>query len=297
MKSKFLGDQPASIQMKSFTELFGPGETDPPNKDSITQIPISRIRDFRNHPFRVLDDDRMEEMVASVRANGILVPVIVRPSEDGGYEMISGHRRKRAAELAGLPDVPAFVKEYSDDEATVIMVDANIQREELLPSEKAKAYSMKYHALKHQGIKGGITLESMSEDSGESGKTIQRYVWLARLREALLELVDQKQIGLMQGVQLSFLSQEEQGWLENLWEEKPVKISDRQTSELKQASQESNLSKQRFDDIMTENQSPPKQVRFVLKGKRLLDYFPEDTSESEIEEIIIGLLEDWKAAR
>ena len=297
MGSKFLGDQSSNIQMKSFTELFGANEPSVSKGDAIQKIPISEIHDFKNHPFRVLDDERMEEMVSSVRANGVLVPVILRTRPEGGYELISGHRRKRASILAGATELPAFVRDYSDDEATVIMVDSNIQREELLPSEKAKAYSMKYHALKHQGIKGGITLEAMSEGSGECGKTIQRYVWLARLNDTLLEMVDCKKIGIMQGVCLSFLKESEQTWLEEIFEEEAISVSDRQAMELKQASQDEILTREKMVEILNGVADKPKPRRFVLKGSRLLDYFPEETTESEIEEVIIGLLEEWKAAR
>ena len=153
----------------------------------MVQVDLAELHPFKNHPFRVLDDKKMEETVESIQKYGVLVPSIVRQREEGGYEIIAGHRRTRGAELAGLRRLPAMIRNYTDDEATIIMVDSNIQREDILPSEKAKAYFMKYEAMKHQGRKGGgSTLEEVGEAAGESGKTVQRYIWLARLTEPVV---------------------------------------------------------------------------------------------------------------
>ena len=158
------------IKLNSFADIVGGDDT------AVTEVPLSDLHEFKNHPFRVLDDEKMEETVESIRKNGVLMPGIVRPRLDGGgYEIIAGHRRKRACELAGLATMPVLIKNYTDDEATVTMVDTNIQREDILPSEKAHAYRMKFDAMKHQGSGGGRTVESIGEAAGESGKTVQRY--------------------------------------------------------------------------------------------------------------------------
>ena len=176
----------------------------------IVNIPLNELYEFKDHPFRVLDDEKMEETVESIKAHGVLMPGIARPRKEGGYEIISGHRRRRASELAGKAEMPFIIKDYSDDEATVIMVDSNIQREDILISEKAKAYHMKYMAMKHQGTAGGISLDVMSEQTGESQKTVQRYIYLARLTDELLGLVDAKKLGVKQGVEISALDTTQQ---------------------------------------------------------------------------------------
>jgi len=169
------------IQLSSFDDLFGP-EIDAGTGEQIIQVPLENLHAFKNHPFRVMDDEKMQETLESIKEHGVLVPGIARPRTEGGYEIIAGHRRKRASELAGLTEMPVIVRDYSDDEATIIMVDSNIQREDILPSEKAKAYKMKFDAMKHQGSKiGGLTLDTIGEKAGESGKTVQRYIWLSRL--------------------------------------------------------------------------------------------------------------------
>ena len=199
----------------------------------INEIPLEDLYEFKNHPFRVLDDEKMAETVESIKAYGVLMPGIVRTRAEGGYEIISGHRRKHACELAGLKTMPVIIREYTDDEAVVAMVDSNIQREEILPSEKAHAYSMKYEAWKHQGREGGHTLDEIGEAAGESGKTVQRYIWLSNLSENLLELVDDKTITIRVGIEISFLTQKEQGWVEELIEEENVRISDEQAKKIK----------------------------------------------------------------
>ena len=173
------------------------------------EIPLSELHEFHNHPFQVRSDEELEEMIESVREHGVLVPGIVRKREQGGYEIIAGHTRKHVCEMLGLETMPVFVKELNDDEASIVMVDSNIQRENIRPSEKAKAYKIKYDAMKNQG-KAGNSLQMMSEESGENYKSIQRYIWLARLNDDLLALVDHKRLGLGQGVSLSVLTAEEQ---------------------------------------------------------------------------------------
>ena len=173
----------SKVKINSFDDLFGASQA-PAGTEQVREIPLSELHEFKGHPFKVLDDEKMQETVESIRNYGVLMPGIARPRAGGGYEIIAGHRRKHGCELAGLSTMPMFVRDYSDDEATVIMVDTNIQREDILPSEKARAYAMKYEAMKHQGKKGsGSSLDEVGEAAGESGKTVQRYIWLARLSD------------------------------------------------------------------------------------------------------------------
>ena len=204
----------AKVKLNSFDDLFGASDMSA-GTDQVQEIPLSELYEFKGHPFKVLDDEKMQETVESIRNYGVLMPGIARPREEGGYEIIAGHRRKHGCELAGLSSMPMFIRDYNDDEATVIMVDTNIQREDILPSEKARAY-----AMKHQGKKGnGSSLDEVGEAAGESGKTVQRYIWLARLSDELLDMVDKKKIGLVQGVDISFLTEQAQEWVQFILEE------------------------------------------------------------------------------
>lgn len=206
----------AKIKLEEFDDLFGrPLEQE--GAEKVIHVPLVELHTFKDHPFQVREDKKMEETTESIREYGVLVPGIARPRAGGGYEIIAGHRRKRGSELAGKTEMPVIVRNYTDDEATIIMVDSNIQREDILPSEKARAYKMKYEALKHQGKKGGgNTLDEVGEAAGESGKTVQRYIWLSRLSDALLEMVDNKKIGMMQGIDLSFLDRQAQEWVKTV---------------------------------------------------------------------------------
>ena len=223
------GSSAQKIKLTSYDDLFGgDGQA---SGEAITSVPISQLHPFNGHPFRVTDDAKMQETVDSVKKYGVLVPGIVRPYAGGGYEVVAGHRRWRACELAGLTEMPVIIRKLDDDESTVIMVDSNIQREDLLPSEKAKAYRMKYEALKHQGSReGGRTIEEMGGTAGESGKTVQRYIWLSRLSDGLLDMVDRKKIGFVQGLDISFLSTEEQGWVQEILERQGTGISASQSA-------------------------------------------------------------------
>lgn len=185
----------AKIKIDSFDDLFGAGNLQGDSTEQIISVPIQDLYDFKDHPFHVSDDEKMEETTESIRQYGVLVPGIARPRAGGGYEIIAGHRRKRGCELVGKTEMPVIVRNYTDDEAIIIMVDSNIQREDILPSEKAKAYKMKYEAMKHQGKKSGKnTLEEVGEAAGENGKKVQRYIWLSRLSDELLEMVDHKKL-------------------------------------------------------------------------------------------------------
>lgn len=276
------------IKLGGYDALFGETEG-----EQIIEVPLSSLHNFKNHPFRVLDDGKMEETVESIRQHGVLVPGIARPRKGGGYEIIAGHRRKHGSELSGKETMPFVVRDYTDDEATIIMVDSNIQREDILPSEKAKAYRMKYDALKHQGKKaGGRTIEEMGEDAGESAKTIQRYLWLSRLSDGLLDLVDRKKLGFMQGVDISFLAEEAQGWVHSLIAETGAGVNAAQSAKLKEYGKTGELTPAMVSLILSEEK--PKERKVTLKADKITRYFPNDYSNEEIEEVIIGLLEKWK---
>lgn len=202
-----------NIKLTSYDDLFGADNMEQQGK-SVIEITISDLYEFPEHPFSFEMDAEMQELVESVKRYGVLEPILVRKRTQGGYEIISGHKRTAACKEIGQDVIPAVVTDCNDDEATILMVDSNIYRRNILPSQKAKAYKMKYEALKHQGVQNGLhTLEQMGEAFGESGKTVQRYIWLARLSDDLLELLDRKKMGIVQGIALSFLNRKEQEWI------------------------------------------------------------------------------------
>ena len=274
------------IRINSFADIVGGDDT------AVTEVPLADLHAFKGHPFRVLDDAKMDETVESIKKYGVLMPGIVRPRAEGGYEIIAGHRRKRACEIAGLETMPVLIKNYTDDEATVTMVDTNIQREDILPSEKARAYRMKFEAMKHQGSGGGSTFESIGEAAGESGKTVQRYVWLSRLSEALLSLVDEKKLPVRSGVELSYLTDSEQKWIEIFISEFKVVISPDKAAKIKMYSANKELTEALLREILISNDQKP--VKVVLKADTLSEYFPGDMPAEVIEKFIIHLLDDWK---
>ena len=288
------GSSAQRIKLTSYDDLFG-GEGQA-SGEAITSVPISQLHPFKSHPFRVSDDAKMQEMVESVKKYGILVPGIVRPYAEGGYEVVAGHRRWRACELAGLVEMPVIIRKLDDDESTVIMVDSNIQREELLPSEKAKAYRMKYEALKHQGSReGGRTIEEMGGTAGESGKTVQRYIWLSRLSDGLLDMVDRKRIGFVQGLDISFLSAEQQGWVQEILERQGTSISTSQSARLKGHGRLGELTPALAEAVLTERKEKARKITIGKDAVR--KYFSDDYSSEEIERIILELLEGWKERR
>lgn len=280
------------IKLSSFDDLFGTQEAST-GTEQVQEIPLCELHEFRGHPFKVLDDEKMQETVESIKNYGVLMPGIARPRAEGGYEIIAGHRRRHGCELAGLSTMPMFVRDYTDDEATIIMVDTNIQREDILPSEKARAYSMKYEAMKHQGKKGaGNSLDEVGEAAGESGKTVQLYIWLSRLSDELLEMVDKKKIGLVQGVDISFLTEQAQEWVQAIMEETGTNISTVQSAKLKEYGKKGELTMPMVRLILTEEK--PRERKVTLKAEKISRYFPEEYSESEIEKVIIELLEAWQ---
>ena len=281
----------AKVKLNSFDDLFGT-EQPQTGTEQVQEIALSELHEFKGHPFKVLDDENMQETIESVREHGVLMPGIARPRAEGGYEIIAGHRRRHACEAVGLETMPMFIRDYTDDEATIIMVDSNIQREDILPSEKARAYAMKYEAMKHQGKKGaGNSLDEVGEAAGESGKTVQRYIYLSRLSDELLELVDKRKIGLVQGVDLYFLNEQEQEWVQAVIEETGVFVSTSQSSKLKEYGKNNELTLPMVRLILTE--SKQKERKVIIKADKISRYFPEEYSSEEIEKVIYQLLEEW----
>ena len=290
----------SKIKLTNVESLFGNSDTsrdiDSVNEE-IIEVALSDLHEFAGHPFKVIDDEKMEETVESVKKYGVIVPGIVRPRIKGGYEIIAGHRRKRALELAGIEKMPVFVRNLTNDEAVIIMVDSNLQREEILPSEKAKAYAMKYEAIRHQGAAGdGDSLETMSNEAGESRSKIQRYIWISRLNENLLELVDTKKIGLAQAVDISFISKEQQDVLFEVICELNIYPSMIQAAEIKELSKESKFDVMALKAVLI-GETKPKKRNITIKADRINTYFGEEYSEEDITEIIIKLLEKWKAGK
>lgn len=287
------------IKMPSIDELLGVS-----GEESATDIEISRIHSFANHPFKVLDDDKMDDLVKSIKQNGVLTPVLVRPDKNNSYEMISGHRRMYAAIKAGLETIPAIVRDMEDDEAIVIMVDANIQREELLPSEKAFAYKMKMDAMKRQGIRTDLTScqngtkfradAAMAEQIGESARSIQRYIRLTELILDLLDYVDKKRLQFTVAVDISYIDKEIQTWLfEYIKENGTVKAV--QVAALRTALEVGPMTQAKMISILVNSQPGRKQEqKITLSEKKLRNYFSDKYTAEDMESVILELLDQWK---
>ena len=281
------------IKLSGIDELLGVV-----NEESAMEIDIASIHPFAGHPFKVIDDDKMQDLVESVRENGVITPVLIRPAMENQYEMISGHRRMHAAKLAGLSTIPAIVREMTDDESVIAMVDANIQREELLPSEKAFAFKMKMDAIKHQGITFGHDVqkwshEEIGKESGISGRQVNRYIRLTELVPELLDLVDCKKINLTLAVDISYIDKEIQKWIYEYIRDngfiKPIQI----TALRKQL--ETEKVSQNFMISIFNNAIAPKKTnrKITLTEKKLTRYFPPEYSQEEMEKVIETLLEEW----
>ena len=277
-------------------------------QEQIQRLALSKLHPFKNHPFRVLDDDRMMETVESVKEYGVLVPIIARPMADGGYEIVSGHRRKRACELAGLNEIPAIVRDLDDDEAVIIMVDSNLQRENILPSERAKAYQMKLEAIKHQGERRDLTSRQLvgkleaaaliGQDTGESGRQIQRILRLNNLEPPLIDKVDAGKLAFTPAVELSYLKPEEQQWVDTALENTQQTPSLSQAQRMKRESKQGTLSEQGIMEIMTENkQTIPAKGSVVLPQEKLTKYFPRSYTTEQMEKVIFKLLDYWVRKR
>lgn len=277
-------------------------------QEQIQRLALSKLHPFKDHPFRVLDDDRMMETVESVKEYGVLVPIIARPMADGGYEIVSGHRRKRACELAGLNEIPAIVRDLDDDEAVIIMVDSNLQRENILPSERAKAYQMKLEAIKHQGERRDLTSQQLvgkleaadliGQDTGESGRQIQRILRLNNLEPPLIDKVDAGKLAFTPAVELSYLKPEEQQWVDTALENTQQTPSLSQAQRMKRESKQGTLSEQGIMEIMTENkQTIPAKGSVVLPQEKLTKYFPRSYTTEQMEKVIFKLLDYWVRKR
>lgn len=283
----------SKVRIDKFEDLFGGSAGQESSVEQIINAPLADLHTFKGHPFRVVDDEKMEETTESIRQYGVLVPGIARPRAGGGYEIIAGHRRKRGSELAGKMEMPVIVRNYTDDEATIIMVDSNIQREDILPSEKARAYKMKYEAMKHQGKKSGKnTLDEVGEAAGENAKKVQRYIWLSRLSDELLEMVDTKKLGFSQGVDISFLTEEAQQWVQAVIGEQGCSVSMVQSGKLKEYGKSGELTLAMVKLILSEEK--PKERKITIKSDKIGEYFSDSYSNEEIENIIISLLDKWK---
>ncbi len=288
-----------NIRMTSFDDLFSMGNPAETGGEKVQEIALDDLFPFRDHPFKVLDDQTMHDTVESIKGHGVLVPGIARPRAEGGYELIAGHRRKRASELAGKVTMPVVIRELDDDEATLFMVDSNIQRENLLPSEKAWAYKMKLDALRHQGVKDTsrqlgekYSVDALSENSSDSARNIHRFIRLTELLPELLAMVDDKKLAFNPAVELSYLAKEEQGQLLELMGEMAVVPSLEQAKRLKKYSQEGKLGRDVMDAVLA--QERPASVQVTLKSDRLRRYFPKTYTQKEMEEVIFSLLEAWK---
>ena len=292
---------PDRVQLKGLDSLFG---IDQEQTGQVLDVPTRELFPFQNHPFKVLDDEKMAQTVESVRENGILVPIMVRNRPEGGYEVISGHRRKHAAEIVGLETVPVIIRDLTDDEAVIAMVDANLQREEILPSEKAFAFKMKLQAVSrvkgrpkkegqvvpnYQGMK---STEVVAEGTGESYKQIQRYIRLTELLPDLLEMVDNKKIKFNPAVELSYLSPNEQFLLLEVMKEDDVVPSLSQAQQIKRLSQEKSCTKEALHALLAV--ASIKERNVVIKHEVIMQYFPAEASDAEIESLIVRLLADYR---
>ena len=272
----------------------------------ITNIPVEKLKPFPNHPFQVRDDDSMNETVESIKTYGVLQPAIVRPSDDGNYEILSGHRRKRACELAGKKTIPAIVRELDDDAAIIFMVDSNLQRENILPSERAAAYKMKIEALKRQGLRTDLTScqvgtklrtdEQVAENSDDSARTIQRYIRLTELQPELQQMVDDKKIAFTPAVEISYLKPDEQKMLLDTISSEQATPSLSQAQRLKKLSQSGELTDDSMLSIMSE-QKKPERNDLTIPADVLEKFFPRSFTPMKMQEVIIKLLESWQRKR
>lgn len=294
----------SKIKMTSFDDLFGDNEETTSFEDTanrIQHIEISRLLPFAHHPFKVLDDGKMEETKESIAKYGVLVPIIARPKADGTFEIIAGHRRKRACELLEIKTIPTMVRDLDDEESTIIMVDSNIQRENLLFSEKAFAYKMKLDAIKSQGKRNDLTLaqvvpklsarEKVAQDAGVNRMEVTRYIRLTELIAALLDMTDERKIAFNTAVEISYLTQEEQEKLQSKIEELMIIPSMAQATKLKKYSSEGTINETVIDAILSETADKP--VTVTLKSEKLTKYFPKNYSKEQIEDVITILLEKW----
>lgn len=293
-----------NISLSSYDDIFETDESRAENQqERVQQIRISELVPFKEHPFKVVDDEAMLRTTESIAQYGVLTPLIARPLEEGGYEIISGHRRAHAAEMAGLTEVPVLVRDMDNDAATVLMVDSNLQRENILPSERAYAYKMKLEAMKHQGARTDLTScqvgtkfradEQMASSMEESARTIQRFIRLTNLIPELLEMVDQKQISFNPAVELSYLAPEEQEIFLQAMDEVQAAPSLSQAQRLKKLAQEGNFTMDAAREIMNEVKKGDLE-RVTFRNEQLRKYFPRSYTTQQMQDTIIKLLDQWQ---
>ena len=292
----------ANVRLTSYDDIFGPEET----YEKVQEIPLEELHPFKNHPFKVIDDEAMLRTVESVARYGVLAPAIVRPRDEGGYELVAGHRRLHASELAGKETMPVIVRELDDDAATILMVDSNLQREKILPSERAFAYKMKMDAIKHQGSRSDLTsgqvvqklwsVEKVAEGTGESYKNVQRYIRLTELIPELLDMVDNGQLKFNPAVELSYLAREEQQDFLSAMDYAQTTPSLSQAQRIKKLAQEGECTLDTMCDIMNEIKKE-EQGKVTFKTDALRKYFPKSYTHKQMEDKIIQLLEQWQKKR
>ncbi len=296
-----------NISLKSYDSIFQSEEQR--NTEEIKPVPISELKPFTEQPFKVKLDEDMDALVESIKQCGVLTPVIARPHKDGGYEILSGHRRVKACELAGITDIPVVVKNLDDDTATILLVDSNLQREHILPSEKAFAYQMKLEAMKRKAgrpskensdqiglnFQGKQSSEILGEQVGESKNQIQRYIRLTNLIDPILDMVDNNQIAMNAAVEISYLGSKEQAAVMQSIEKEETSPSIAQARKMRKFHQEGNLSNAVIDSIMMEQK--PETVKITLGEEKLKKYFPKSYSKAKMEEIILKLLDKWRRQR
>lgn len=296
-----------NIVLKSVDDIFQTEENRADaQRERVQEIPLDQLKPFKNHPFKVRDDQRMLDTVDSIREYGVLVPAIARPDPEGGYELISGHRRKRGCEMAGLQTMPVIIRDLDDDAAVLVMVDSNIQREELLPSERAFAYKMKLEALKHQGARMDLTScqvgtklradEKLAESVNESARTVQRFIRLTELISELLDMVDERKLAFNPAVEVSYLKQDEQRMLLEAMDAEQTTPSLSQAQRLKKFSQEGRLTEEAMSAIMSEEKKSDMD-KVTLRSDTLRRYFPKSYTPKQMEQTIIKLLDVWQKQR
>ena len=296
-----------NIVLKSVDDIFQTEENRADaQRERVQEIPLDQLKPFRNHPFKVRDDQRMLDTVDSIREYGVLVPAIARPDPEGGYELISGHRRKRGCEMAGLQTMPVIIRDLDDDAAVLVMVDSNIQREELLPSERAFAYKMKLEALKHQGARSDLTsrqvvgklemADVVGQNAGESGRQVQRYIRLTELISELLDMVDERKLAFNPAVEVSYLRRDEQRMLLEAIDAEQTTPSLSQAQRLKKFSQEGRLTEEAMSAIMSEEKKSDMD-KVTLRSDTLRRYFPKSYTPKQMEQTIIKLLDVWQKQR
>ena len=293
-----------NVSLNKYDDIFSTEQSRAEDRlEKVREIPLAELHPFKNHPFKVLDDESMQRTVESIARFGVLSPAIARPSPDGGYELVAGHRRHHACELVGMETMPVIVRELDDDAATILMVDSNLQRETILPSERAFAYKMKLEAMRHQGERTDLTsrqvvgkleaADMLGKDTGESGRQIQRFIRLTELIPELLDMVDQKQIAFNPAVELSFLKPEEQKQLLEAMDYAQATPSLSQAQRLKKYSQEGKCTFEVMCTVMDEEKKTDID-RVIIKQDVLRKYFPKSYTPKQMEDTIIRLLEQWQ---